>query len=113
MPDGSFYFVENVRKLPTLFEKHVTNGDVDKALQLLATTIDDLEVFLQGRFHALISLAAQSEHLIRLEFHQASINLKTKKSNLIHQKCQTHWMIGFISRLFCMHVMKLFVFVQF
>ena len=50
MPDGSFYFVDNVRKLPTLFEKHVNNGDVDKALQLLATTIDDLEVFLQERF---------------------------------------------------------------
>ena len=80
MPDGSFYFVDNVRKLPTLFEKHVTNGDVDKALQLLATTIDDLEVFLQGRFHTLISLAAQSEHLIGLEIYQASINLKTKKA---------------------------------
>ena len=50
MPDGSFYFVDNVRKLPLLFEKHVNNGDVDKALQLLATTIDDLEVFLQERF---------------------------------------------------------------
>ena len=50
MPNGSFYFVDNVRKLPTLFEKHVNNGDVDKALQLLATTIDDLEVFLQERF---------------------------------------------------------------
>ena len=48
-PDGSFYFVDNVRKLPVLFEKHVTNGDIDKALQLLATTIDDLEVFLQER----------------------------------------------------------------
>ena len=56
MPDGSFYFVDNVRKLPTLFEKHVTNGDVDKALQLLATTIDDLEVFLQERFERCFDL---------------------------------------------------------
>jgi len=47
MPDGSFYFVDNIRKLPILFETHVNNGDIDKALQLLATTIDDLEVFLQ------------------------------------------------------------------
>ena len=50
MPDGSFYFVDNVRKLPMLFEKHVTNGDIDKALQLLSRTIDDMETFLQARF---------------------------------------------------------------
>ena len=50
MPDGSFYFVDNVRKLPMLFEQYVTNGDIDKALQLLTRTIDDLETFLQLRF---------------------------------------------------------------
>ena len=54
MPDGSFYFVDNIRKLPILFETHVNNGDIDKALQLLTTTIDDLEVFLQARLHILV-----------------------------------------------------------
>ena len=109
MPDGSFYFVDNVRKLPMLFEEYVTNGDIDKALQLLTRTIDDLETFLQARFQ----IDVTKWILIGCEPYLSDIILKTYHSNLIRPRCQILWKIESISRQCYMLFMSLFVLLLF